>query len=174
MFNRLLAGEIEHFTFNKRYLKKDGNIVYTTIHTRAFRKDDGTIDHIVALIEDITARKQAEEALERERQSLWRMLQASDHERQMIAYDIHDGLAQYLAAAGMQFQAYDSLREQPADEAKKAYETAVELVRQAHAESRRLISEVRPPVIDEDRDRDGNLSSGSRTTATWRPEDRMP
>ena len=48
---------------NKRYLKKDGSIVYTTIHTRAFRKDDGTIDHIVTLIEDITARKQAEEAL---------------------------------------------------------------------------------------------------------------
>ena len=77
------------------------------------------------------------------------MLQASDHERQIISYEIHDGLAQYLAAAGMQFQAYDSLRENSPDEAKKAYETAVELVRQAHAESRRLISEVRPPVIDE-------------------------
>ena len=33
--------------------------------------------------------------------------------------------------------------------AQKAYETAVELVRQAHFESRRLISEVRPPIIDE-------------------------
>ena len=77
------------------------------------------------------------------------MLQASDHERQIISYEIHDGLAQYLAAAGMQFQAYDSLKENLPDEAKKAYETAVELVRQAHAESRRLINEVRPPVIDE-------------------------
>ena len=63
LFNPLLAGEIEHFTLNKRYLKKDGGIVYATIHTRAFRKDDGTIDHIVTLIEDITARKQAEDAL---------------------------------------------------------------------------------------------------------------
>ena len=93
--------------------------------------------------------QQAQEALERERQSLWRMLQASDHERQIISYEIHDGLAQYLAAAGMQFQAHDALRENSPDEAKKAYETAVELVRQSHSESRRLISEVRPPVIDE-------------------------
>ena len=54
---------------------------------------------------------QAQEALERERQSLWRMLQASDHERQIISYEIHDGLAQYLAAAGMQFQVFDGLRE---------------------------------------------------------------
>ena len=110
---------------------------------------DGHPEGFVELIEDIAARKQVEEALERERQSLWKMLQASDHERQIISYEIHDGLAQYLAAAGMQFQAYDSLRENSPDEAKKAYETAVELVRQAHAESRRLISEVRPPVIDE-------------------------
>jgi two-component system sensor histidine kinase DegS len=49
----------------------------------------------------------------------------------------------------MQFQAYDSLRENSPNDAKKAYETALELVRQAHAESRRLINEVRPPVIDE-------------------------
>jgi PAS domain S-box-containing protein len=149
LFRRLLAGEIEQFTLDKRYLKKDGDIVYTTIHTRTFRRENGTIDHIVVLIEDITERKRAEEALERERQSLWRMLQASDHERQLISYEIHDGLAQYLAAAAMQFQACDGLRRSNPGEAKKAYATAVELVRQAHSESRRLISVVRPPVIDE-------------------------
>ena len=38
LFNRLLAGEIEKFTFNKRYLRKDGSIVYTKIHTRALRR----------------------------------------------------------------------------------------------------------------------------------------
>jgi len=149
LFNPLLAGEIEHFTLNKRYLKKDRSIVYTTIYTRAFRKDDGTIDHIVTLIEDITERKQAHEALKRERQTLWHMLQASDHERQTISYEIHDGLAQYLAGAGMQFQVHDSLKENSPQEAQKAYQTAVELVRQAHFESRRLINQVRPPIIDE-------------------------
>jgi signal transduction histidine kinase len=54
--------------------------------------------------------KRAQEALKRERQSLWRMFQASDHERKIISYEIHDGLAQYLAAAGMPFQVYDSLK----------------------------------------------------------------
>ncbi len=103
----------------------------------------------MGIFRDITERRQAEEVLERERQSLWRMLQASDHERQTISYEIHDGLAQYLAAAGMQFQAHDTLKENSPDKAKKAYETAVELVRQAHSESRRLISEVRHPVINE-------------------------
>ena len=49
----------------------------------------------------------------------------------------------------MQFQVHDSLKEGSPKKARKAYETAVELVRQSHAESRRLISEVRPPIIDE-------------------------
>ena len=35
LFDRLLAGEIENFTFNKHYVKKGGSIVYSTIHTRA-------------------------------------------------------------------------------------------------------------------------------------------
>jgi len=87
--------------------------------------------------------------LERERQSLWHMLEASDHERQIISYEIHDGLAQYLAAANMQLQVSDQLRDSSMEEAKKAFDAAVQLVSQSHFEARRLISEVRPPVIDE-------------------------
>jgi signal transduction histidine kinase len=41
------------------------------------------------------------------------------------------------------------LQESAPSNAGKAYSVAVDLVRQAHGESRRLISEVRPPVIDE-------------------------
>ena len=67
----------------------------------------------------------------------------------IISYEIHDGLAQYLAGAGMQFQAYEALRKTSPREARKAYKTAVELVRQSQFEARRLISEVRPPIIDE-------------------------
>ena len=77
------------------------------------------------------------------------MLQASDHERQIISYEIHDGLAQYLAAANMQLQVFDGLRASNPQEAKKAFDAAMQFVSQSHSEARRLISEVRPPVIDE-------------------------
>ena len=149
LLNRLLAGEIEHFTLNKRYLKKDGSIVHATIHTRAFRKDDGTIDHIVTLVEDITARRQAQAALERERRTLKHMLRASDHERQLIAYDIHDGLAQELAGALMQFEFFDHLKEANSEQATDAFHAAMTMLRQGHMEARRLISGVRPPILDE-------------------------
>ena len=139
------AGRIRQLEID--YIGPDGKITPVEINASVITTKEG--QRIVSLCRDITERREAQMALERERQSLWRMLQASDHERQTISYEIHDGLAQYLAAAVMQFQAHDTLRENSPDKAKKAYETALELVRQSHSESRRLISEVRPPVIDE-------------------------
>ena len=62
-FHRLLKGEIENYTLDKRFIRKDGSVVYTTIHIRAFRKEDQSLDHIVALIEDVTARIQAQISL---------------------------------------------------------------------------------------------------------------
>jgi PAS domain S-box-containing protein len=132
------------------FLQKDGTAFPGEISTALVKDGIGQPHALVAVLRDITERHKAQEALQRERQSLWRMLEASDHERQIISYEIHDGLAQYLAAALMQFQIHDGLENNSPGEGNKAYETARELVGQAHAESRRLISEVRPPVIDED------------------------
>ena len=87
--------------------------------------------------------------MERERQSLWQMLRASDHERRIFAYEIHDGLAQYLAAAGMQLQVFADLRNSLPEDVQKACDAVTQLINQSHREARRLISEVRPPVIDE-------------------------
>ncbi len=148
-FNRLLRRDIEDYTLDKRFLRKDGTSVYTTLHVRAFRDEDGSIDHVVALIEDITERKLAEEALEHERRTLERMLRASDHERRLIAYDIHDGLAQQLAGAIMQFHVYAHARQTKREDAARAFDAAMKMLQQCHAEVRRLISGVRPPILDE-------------------------
>ena len=144
-----LAGMSPTVTVEYRLRHKDGSYRWIVAHGLVVRDEQGKSCRLVGSHGDITDRKRAEEALERERQSLWRMLQASDHERQIISYEIHDGLAQYLASAIMQFQTHDAFKENSPKKAKKAYETAMELVRQAHSESRRLISEVRPPIIDE-------------------------
>ncbi len=88
------------------------------------------------LREENAERKRAQEAVDRERKTLWHMLRASDHERQLIAYDIHDGLAQQLAAAVMQFQAYEQLKRSSPKNAKTAYNAGVQMVRQGAFRSR--------------------------------------
>jgi PAS domain S-box-containing protein len=103
----------------------------------------------MGIFRDSSERRQTQQALELERQSLWRMLDARIHERRTISLEIHDGVTQYLAAANMQFETHDAAKAHSPDEAQKAYHTAVELVRQAYTESRRLIREVRPPIIGE-------------------------
>ena len=100
------------------FLRKDGSRFYAEIIGKFLIYNGRPCS--MGIFRDITERKQAEESLERERQSLWRMLQASDHERQTISYEIHDGLAQYLAAAGMQFQAHDSLERELAGQSRKS------------------------------------------------------
>jgi PAS domain S-box-containing protein len=104
---------------------------------------------LLALFRDTTERKRAQRALEREHRTLKHMLRASDHERQLIAYDLHDGLTQQLAGAIMQFEIFDHLKSANPADAQKAYDGGIALVRQCHFEARRLISGVRPPILDE-------------------------
>jgi PAS domain S-box-containing protein len=128
-------------------LRKDGSIFYADITGHRILYQGRPC--LLALFRDVTERRRAEAALQRQRRTLKHMLRASDHERQLIAYDIHDGLAQQLAGAIMQFQVYDHLRQIDAGEAQTAYEKGVTLLKQSHQEARRLISGVRPLILDE-------------------------
>ena len=87
--------------------------------------------------------------IKKEYRNLKHLLRASDHERQLIAYEIHDGLAQELAGAIMQFDAFDHLKETKPKQAADAYHAAMTMLRQGHFETRRLIAGVRPPILDE-------------------------
>ncbi len=146
---RLFAGEIPSFTVEKRYLRKGGQSFWAQATTAAIQGPDGKIAFGLGVVEDIDDRKRAEEALKQERRTLKHMLEASDHERRLISYDIHDGLAQELAGAIMQFQIYAHARQANPKDAAKAFDSAMTMLQQSHAEARRLISGVRPPILDE-------------------------
>lgn len=72
-FNRALAGEIDAYRLDKRFIRKDNRIIDATISVKCVRRDDGSVDYFVALLEDITKRKRAEEAL-RESEAKYRTL----------------------------------------------------------------------------------------------------
>ncbi len=67
-FSRVLSGEIDGYAMDKRFIRGDGEVAYTVLSVRCARKPDGTVDHFIAMVQDITKRKEMEEAL-REREA---------------------------------------------------------------------------------------------------------
>ncbi|MFW6171800.1 MAG: PAS domain-containing sensor histidine kinase, partial [Planctomycetota bacterium] len=136
----------------------EGHAVGRTLELQAVRKagDEFPVEvslapiHVenewwaVAVVRDITERKLADEKLRAEQRTLRRLLKAHDHERKLIAYEIHDGLAQQLVAAIMQCQAVPEGGSQT-----EPGSHLLGLLRQCLAETRHLISGLRPPVLDE-------------------------
>ncbi|OAH99686.1 hypothetical protein A1353_20370 [Methylomonas methanica] len=61
LFERLLNDEIDHYVMDKRFLHKDGTVIFTTINIRCVGQADGVIQQVVATVQDITARHQLEE-----------------------------------------------------------------------------------------------------------------
>jgi PAS domain S-box-containing protein len=62
-FKQLEDGRVDSYSMEKRDLRKDGTIVWIRLTRSCVRKSDGSVDYFVAVVEDISARKRAEEQL---------------------------------------------------------------------------------------------------------------
>jgi len=85
-FNRVLSGQIDYYTMNKRFIRKDGKVVWTNLSVGCVRKSDGSVDHTIAMIADITSIKLAEEEL-RESEDRYRNLFENANEAIFVAQD---------------------------------------------------------------------------------------
>jgi two-component system, cell cycle sensor histidine kinase and response regulator CckA len=63
MFARLISGETDNYSIEKRYICKDGSLLYGDLSVGCVRKEDGTVDYVLSMLADITDRKLTEEAL---------------------------------------------------------------------------------------------------------------
>lgn len=64
--HRLIAGEIADYAMDKRYIHRDGRIVWVDLSVSLVREPDGSPKHFIAQVQDQTARVEAQSALERQ------------------------------------------------------------------------------------------------------------
>jgi signal transduction histidine kinase len=120
---KVFSGDLRFYHMEKRYIHKQGHVVWVTLTASAVPDASGKVSYGIAQVQDVTARKEAEAALRRDQEELQslagRLITIQEEERKRIARDLHDDLSQRLALLCVDL---DMLRQSPPDEAEAAQE----------------------------------------------------
>jgi PAS domain-containing protein len=79
-----MAGEIDQYFMEKRYIRKDGAVIWTSLAVAAVRNPDRTVAYFLTVISNITERKHAEQSL---RESEQRFRQLAENINEVLAPD---------------------------------------------------------------------------------------
>ncbi|HMK37608.1 MAG TPA: PAS domain S-box protein [Desulfomonilaceae bacterium] len=123
----LMAGEIESYRLEKRYLRKDGSILWADLTTSVIRGPKGEHSGTIGVISDITDRKKAEQ----EREQLRNQLAQAQKMESIgtltggIAHDFNNLLTVILG--------YSELLLQDRDEEDQAYDDLQKIIQSARS-----------------------------------------
>lgn len=135
--HRLITGEIREFTAQKRFQQKNGDLVWVKLTVSPTWQVGSSPEHYIAIAEDITERRRAEE--EREK-----FVALADSSQEFIGMCDLEFRPLYVNAAGMKLVGLDSLQEAlqitvpdcffPEDRAFVTQQFLPGVVRQGHGE----------------------------------------
>jgi PAS domain S-box-containing protein len=100
----VLAGEVPTYQMEKRYLHKDGHVIWVLLSVSLVRSANGQPIYFVSQIQDVTDRKRAEAAL-RENESRYRTL--ADHATDLITLQGLDLRPLYVSPASRRMLGYE-------------------------------------------------------------------
>jgi PAS domain S-box-containing protein len=110
----LLSGEAQTGSQNKRYIRKDGSVVWVHVTASLLRNDSGEPLHFVGVVEEITQRLRAEEGLRRSEERFRRLVESAPegimvHRDRRILYVNPAAVALFGAASAAAFEGRDFL-----------------------------------------------------------------
>jgi PAS domain S-box-containing protein len=132
---------------------KPGQVRHWLVNYFPVPGEGGAFTQVGVIAVDVTARRNAEEAL---RKLSGRLLGIQDQERRRIARELHDSLGQYLAGLKI---AIEMLSNAPQSERNQALlEECSEILEKSIIETRTLSHLLHPPLLDE---------AGFASAASW-------
>ena len=123
--------------------------VWVSVSATPLVDPQGRLQGGVTIFRDISEHRAIDNKLQQERQLLRRLLDLQERDRKLISHDLHDGLIQDVVGAKMMIEAASVARGPDAAADPELLLKARDLLGKAIAEGRRMISELRPMVIDE-------------------------
>jgi len=149
----LARGARSSFTFEKRYCRKDGRVIWAHVTASALPGLDGTPQLFVGMVEDVTERKEADAELDRHRAQLRglaaRLEAAREAERARIAREIHDELGQALTALKIDVLWLKKRVPASSPELGRKLDDMGTIIDSTAQGIQRVAAELRPSVLDE-------------------------
>ncbi len=121
----------------------------TYIFIRAWQQRTALMDREVArsreLADLVAALREKEEALAR---TVEKLIFAQEQERRIVAYDVHDGLAQLIVSAKQHLDTCEDLWKNDPARAEQELDLGLDRMERAVVEVRRLLTALRPSLVD--------------------------
>lgn len=160
-FHDMIRSVLQGKTFSdivRHRQRKNGTQIDTSITSAQLRNAAGEVIGAIAILEDITERKKAEE----ERSKLFaevheadnqlrllsrRLLETQESERKNISRELHDEIGQTLTAAKINLQSIE--RKVKSSETKKELGVAISFLEQSLQQVRDMSLNLRPSILDD-------------------------
>jgi signal transduction histidine kinase len=105
---------------------------------------------LITILVDVTEQRLAESQLQQGQEDLQHLLELSDRDREVIAYEIHDGVVQEMTGALMFLEVARRAVERGEPGALDQLQTVARLLKDGIQEARRLMDGVRLPDLDKE------------------------
>ena len=152
-YERVVAGEIDGYCLDKRWIRKDGSIVDSIMSAQCKRRADGSIDYFAGLVQNITARKQAERetiALKNALRDLTqRLIEEQEAQSRHLARELHDVFTQRLTAIGMELTRLTHAPSQTSRSVGNQLRTVAAQIGTLATDMHRISRQLHPSILDD-------------------------
>ncbi len=145
LFEEMMAGLRDRYEVEKRYWRKNGQLIWAHLVVSLVRDLEGNPLFAIGMAEDITQRRLAEQELQALSEKL---INTQEQERTRMARELHDDVAQQLAALSISVSNLKRTIPEPEAELRAQADRLHQRLAGAAESVRRLSHELHPAILE--------------------------